>query len=95
MEWCLSIPRFHLDKLESSMRPNCFCSSIFATTIPLNNFSGLLSWVRLKFQFPLRCSLMYDVKTVFQIICRYIRILYYGKPMVLSANKLYFIFLSW
>ena len=32
------------DKLESSMRPKCFCSFIFATTVPLNINCG---WYRL------------------------------------------------
>ena len=52
MERCLIIPRFFLalmifsvrcflkDKLESSMRPKCFCSFILATTFLLNIICG-------------------------------------------------------
>ena len=52
MERCLIIPRFFFallkkslrcflkDKLESSTRPKCFCSFIFATTVPLNIICG-------------------------------------------------------
>ena len=49
---CLIIPRILLaiiifslrcflkDKIESSVRPKCFCSFIFATTVPLNIVCG-------------------------------------------------------
>ena len=52
MERCLIIPRFIFalmifslicflnDRFESSMRPSCFCSFIFATTVPLNIICG-------------------------------------------------------
>ena len=112
MERCLIIPRFFLafmifslrcffkDKLESSMRPKCFCSFILATTVPLNiicgwfgldflqEISGLLSWVRVKFQFPLMGPLMNDVKVVIQIVCRYFRIRHHGDKHGVVSKKL-------
>ena len=61
MESSLVIPIFFLafmifslrcflkDKLESSMRPKCLSSFIFATTVPLNIIGGWVCWVRIKF----------------------------------------------
>ena len=72
--------------LESSMRPKCFCSFTLATTVPLNISLG---WLGLDFlqenktsvaclvglpDFPLMSPLIYNVKVVIQVTCRYIRI---------------------
>ena len=52
LERCLIIPIYFLavlnfslrcfakDKFDSSMRPKCFCSSTFATTVPLKIICG-------------------------------------------------------